>query len=183
MRANASATARRLLRVLLVWLRQVPIMSMTPHDMHDHMHHGAVPAPHGAHDHGDMVADFRRRFWISLALTVPVLATAEMVQHFLGLRNVLAFPGDRYVEFVFASAIYFYGGWPFLTGLIAEQSPSSLTLLDARNQRAIIHRDRIEAIQESPVSLMPENLLKTLNPQELRDLFSYLQADKPPPTK
>jgi len=105
---------------------------MTPHDMHDHMHHGAVPAPHGAHDHGDMVADFRRRFWISLALTVPVLATSEMVQHFLGLRNVLAFPGDRYVEFVFASAIYFYGGWPFLTGLVDELNkklPGMMTLV------------------------------------------------------
>ena len=79
-----------------------------------------------------MVADFRRRFWISLALTVPVLATSEMVQHFLGLRNVLAFPGDRYVEFVFASAIYFYGGWPFLTGLVDELNkklPGMMTLV------------------------------------------------------
>src|SRR6266404_2242524 len=110
-------------------------MSMTSHDIHNHMHHAATPAPapaHGGHDHGDMVADFRRRFWISLALTIPVLATSEMVQHFLGLRNVLAFPGDRYVEFVFASAIYFYGGWPFLTGLIAElrnRLPGMMTLV------------------------------------------------------
>ncbi len=108
---------------------------MTSHDIHNHMHHAATPAPapaHGGHDHGDMVADFRRRFWISLALTIPVLATSEMVQHFLGLRNVLAFPGDRYVEFVFASAIYFYGGWPFLTGLIAElrnRLPGMMTLV------------------------------------------------------
>ena len=108
---------------------------MTSHDMHNHMHHAATPAPapaHGGHDHGDMVADFRRRFWASLALTIPVLATSEMVQHFLGLRNVLAFPGDRYVEFVFASAIYFYGGWPFLTGLIAElrnRLPGMMTLV------------------------------------------------------
>src|SRR6266498_4574913 len=105
---------------------------MTSHSMHDHMHNGAVPAPNGGHDHGDMVADFRRRFWISLALTIPVLATSEMVQHFLGLRNVLAFPGDRYVEFVFASAIYFYGGWPFLTGLVAElrkRLPGMMTLV------------------------------------------------------
>jgi len=87
---------------------------------------------HSGHDHGDMVSDFRRRFWISLALTVPVLATSEMVQHFLGLRDVLAFPGDRYVEFLFASAIYFYGGWPFLTGLIAElrkRLPGMMTLV------------------------------------------------------
>ena len=87
---------------------------------------------HGGHDHGDMVSDFRRRFWISLALTVPVLVTSEMVQHFLGLRPVLAGPGDRYVEFVFASAIYFYGGWPFLTGLVDElkkKLPGMMTLV------------------------------------------------------
>ncbi len=41
-------------------------------------------------------------------------------------------------------------------------------------------RDKIESIQESTVSLMPENLLKDLQPQELRDLFSYLENDKPP---
>jgi len=100
--------------------------------MHDHMHHGAVPAPHGGHDHGDMVADFRRRFWISLALTLPVLATSEMIQDFLGVGRVLAFPGDRHVGFAFASAVYFYGGWPFLTGLITEwrkRLPGMMTLV------------------------------------------------------
>jgi putative membrane-bound dehydrogenase-like protein len=68
----------------------------------------------------------------------------------------------------------------FLTGLIAEQTPSVVTLLDAKNQRTKIARDKIESMQESPVSLMPENLLKELKPQELRDLFSYLQSDQPP---
>jgi Cu2+-exporting ATPase len=99
--------------------------------MHSHARATAEPE-HGGHDHGDMVSDFRRRFWVSLALTIPVLATSEMVQHFLGLRGVLAFPGDRYVEFAFASAIYFYGGWPFLTGLIAElrkRLPGMMTLV------------------------------------------------------
>jgi Cu2+-exporting ATPase len=79
-----------------------------------------------------MVDDFRRRFWVSLALTIPVLATSEMVQHFLGLRGVLAFPGDRYVEFAFASIVYFYGGRPFLTGLVDElrkKLPGMMTLV------------------------------------------------------
>jgi putative membrane-bound dehydrogenase-like protein len=67
-----------------------------------------------------------------------------------------------------------------LTGLIAEQAPNAITLLDAKNQRTKVARDRIESIQESPVSLMPENLLKELKPKELRDLFSYLQSDKTP---
>ncbi len=78
---------------------------------------GALPG-HGFHAHH--ADDFRRRFWVALALTIPVLATSEMVQHFFGLRGVLAFPGDRYVELAFASAVYFYGGWPFLTGLLDE---------------------------------------------------------------
>src|SRR3989454_2543449 len=91
---------------------------------HAHSHHQG-------HE-GSMVDDFRRRFWISLALTIPVLATSETVQRFFGVRTVLAFPGDRYVEFGFASAVYFYGGWPFLTGLVAElrqKLPGMMTLV------------------------------------------------------
>jgi putative membrane-bound dehydrogenase-like protein len=67
-----------------------------------------------------------------------------------------------------------------LSGLIVEQTPSAVTFVDAKNQRTKVARDRIESMQESPVSLMPENILKELKPQELRDLFSYLQSDKPP---
>ena len=93
----------------------------------------AMPASHEGHaGHASMVDDFRRRFWISLALTIPVLATSEMVQHLVGLGGVIAFPGAQYVEFAFASAIYFYGGWPFLTGLIAElrkRLPGMMTLV------------------------------------------------------
>ena len=87
---------------------------------------------HAQSHHTHMVDDFRRRFWVSLALTVPVLATSEMLQHLLGLRGVLAFPGDQYVEFAFASAVYFYGGWPFLTGLVDElrkRLPGMMTLV------------------------------------------------------
>ncbi len=109
------------------------------HVHHTHHEHGtavatpqhATPPGHGGH-HGSMVDDFRRRFWVSLALTLPVLATSEMIQHFLGLRGALAFPGDRFVEFGFASAIYFYGGWPFLTGLVEEirkRLPGMMTLV------------------------------------------------------
>jgi P-type Cu2+ transporter len=79
-----------------------------------------------------MADDLRRRFWVSLVLTVPVLGTSEMIQQFLGVRGALAFPGDRFVEFAFASAIYFYGGWPFLTGLVDElrrKLPGMMTLV------------------------------------------------------
>ncbi|HEV3262932.1 MAG TPA: PVC-type heme-binding CxxCH protein, partial [Gemmataceae bacterium] len=64
-----------------------------------------------------------------------------------------------------------------LTGLIADQTAGSITLLGANNERTVVARDKIEATRESPVSLMPENLLTGLKPQELRDLFSYLQKE------
>ncbi|HVH67166.1 MAG TPA: heavy metal translocating P-type ATPase [Gemmatimonadales bacterium] len=105
---------------------------------HAHHEHGAPrePAGHGegvshAH-HTGMVDEFRRRFWVSLVLTLPVLATSEVIQQFLGVRGTLAFPGDRVVAFAFASAIYFYGGWPFLTGLVDElrrRVPGMMTLV------------------------------------------------------
>jgi putative heme-binding domain-containing protein len=65
-----------------------------------------------------------------------------------------------------------------LTGLLVEQSPGTLTLLGAKNERTEIPRDQIETIAESHTSLMPDNILAPLAPQELRDLFAYLQSDE-----
>jgi P-type Cu2+ transporter len=79
-----------------------------------------------------MVADFRRRFWISLAVTVPVLALSPMIQGVLGLREVLAFPGSGYTLFALSAAVFFYGGWPFLAGLASElgkRKPGMMTLI------------------------------------------------------
>jgi len=61
-----------------------------------------------------------------------------------------------------------------------EQTAGSITLAGAKNERTVIPRNRIDDLRESPVSLMPEDLLKSLKPQEVRDLFAYLQADAPP---
>jgi len=82
--------------------------------------------------HAHMVADFRRRFWVSLALTIPVLALSPMIQGFLGLGQALRFGGDLYVLFALSSAIFFYGGYPFLKGLIdelKEAQPGMMTLV------------------------------------------------------
>jgi putative heme-binding domain-containing protein len=62
-----------------------------------------------------------------------------------------------------------------VTGLIADQTPSSITVVGPKNERTSIRRDDIEEVRESPQSLMPERLLDAMKPQELRDLFSYLQ--------
>ena len=62
-----------------------------------------------------------------------------------------------------------------LTGLIVEQSGSALTLLDAQNQRTVLNRAEVKEIVPSSTSLMPEGLIEALTPQQVRDLFSYLQ--------
>jgi type 1 glutamine amidotransferase len=62
-----------------------------------------------------------------------------------------------------------------LTGLIAESTPNTLTLLDAKNERTRLSRDEIEEMKPSPQSLMPEGLLDDLTDQEIRDLFGHLQ--------
>ena len=91
-------------------------------------HHHGGRGSHQAH----MVADFRRRFWVSLILSVPVLALSPLIQAWLGLGEALAFPGDRSVQAVLATVIYFYGGWPFLRGVAGElggRQPGMMTLI------------------------------------------------------
>jgi len=82
--------------------------------------------------HAHMAADFRKRFWISLALTLPILALSPLLQTLVGLREAISFPGDLYVLFGFSSAVFWYGGWPFLKGLYTELTtlkPGMMTLV------------------------------------------------------
>ncbi len=86
----------------------------------------------GNDHHAQMVADFRRRFWVSLTLTIPILALSPLLQQFLGLEEAISFPGDNLVLFAFATAVFFYGGWPFLSGLYDELTsaqPGMMTLI------------------------------------------------------
>lgn len=93
---------------------------------------GSSHSEHVGHDHGVMVADFRRRFWVTLVLTPPVLLLSPMIQHWLGLAETLAFPGDGLVLFGLSTVVYVYGGWPFLTGFTSELrkgQPGMMTLI------------------------------------------------------
>jgi P-type Cu2+ transporter len=72
---------------------------------------------HGGHD--DHVAMFRDRFWVTLALTVPVVYFSEMFQMLLGYTAV-SFPGSEWIPSVLGTVIFFYGGSPFLTGALHE---------------------------------------------------------------
>ena len=103
------------------------------HDQqHDHHEHDA----HKGHDHHDhhamMVQDFRKRFWISLIITVPILLLSPMIQKLLGLGESLRFEGDLLVSFLLSSVVFFYGGWPFLKGMTEElkkKTPGMMTLI------------------------------------------------------
>lgn len=93
----------------------------------EHRHHEHTAHAHHAH----MVEDFKKRFWISLILTIPILLLSPMIQEFLGLKS-LSFSGSLYVLFILSSFVYFYGGFPFLKGLLDELSqrqPGMMTLI------------------------------------------------------
>ncbi len=93
-----------------------------PSGMHgDHAGHG---------DHSGMIADFMRRFWISLLLTVPVVAISPMFQMAVGYH--FDFPGSNWVSVILGAIIYFYGGRPFLKGLwdeVRRREPGMMTLI------------------------------------------------------
>ena len=108
------------------------------HSQHDHAHHGSHGGHghggghggHDHHDHGDMVEDFKKRFYISLIVTIPILVLSPMIQGFIGVD--WRFPYDQYILFVLATFIFFYGGWPFITGAIGEikdKNPGMMTLI------------------------------------------------------
>jgi Cu2+-exporting ATPase len=81
-------------------------------------------------DHGRHIQDFRRRFWICLILTVPVLLFSEMIQ--IWFNFTLEIPFRQEVLFLLSLAVYLYGGWPFLKGLVQElgkRQPGMMTLI------------------------------------------------------
>lgn len=99
------------------------------HSKHqDHSHHNSSQEHHDHHAH--MIADFGKRFWISLVLTLPIMVLAPMLQSFAGVE--WRFTGDRYVQFGISSVLFFYGGWPFLKGMydeIRKRQPGMMTLI------------------------------------------------------
>ncbi len=106
----------------------------------DASRHGAIEPKGHNHEHkmrhedhhAHMVTDFRRRFWVSLAISAPVLLLSPMIQKFLGIREALRFPGDLYVLFFLSTFVFLYGGYPFLKGIVDELkkgNPGMMTLI------------------------------------------------------
>lgn len=102
------------------------------HEMHHERH--KEHKEQQAHDHSDhhkmMMADFKKRFIVSIVLTVPILALSPLVQEFLGIS--IEFQYSKYVLFLLSTAVFFYGGLPFLKGIFKElksKSPGMMTLI------------------------------------------------------
>ena len=97
------------------------------HQNHDH-HSESDSSAAGFDKHaGHHTPDFLKRFWISLALTVPVLLLSHMIQQWLGFT--IAFQGDKYVLLVLGSIIYFYGGMPFFKGFLGEVKAGAIGMM------------------------------------------------------
>ncbi len=111
------------------------------HNQHQQMaamnHSGQNQANHetvhseGHHDHHMMmVNDFKKRFFLSLIITVPLLILSPMIQGFLKID--MRFSGDSYVLFALATLLFVYGGKPFLLGAkdeLKQKSPAMMTLI------------------------------------------------------
>jgi len=118
-------------------------MSHTMHEGHDMK--GSKGSNHNDH-HAHMAADFRKRFWISLILTMPILVLSPMLQTLVGLREAIHFPGDTYVLFGLSSAVFWYGGWPFLKGLLDElksRRPGMMTLVAVAITTAYVYSSAV----------------------------------------
>jgi P-type Cu2+ transporter len=74
---------------------------------------------HDGHAHEAHAEVFRRRFWVSFALTLPVVFYSEMIQEWLGY-SAPPFPGSELIPPVLGTVIFLYGGWVFLTGGVEE---------------------------------------------------------------
>lgn len=117
-------------------------MKQHNHHQHDHQLHDAH-APHtrkaihddahAGHDKhaGHSVAMFRDKFWLTLLLAIPTVIWSGMIQHWFGY-TAPQFPGSAYIPAVFGTIVYFYGGWPFLSGGYQElrnRLPGMMTLI------------------------------------------------------
>ena len=100
------------------------------HEVHDHAHSSSAHAGHGDHSAHDP-AQFRRKFWLSLVLTIPTLVFSTGLQDILGLAGP-RFPGSQFIPAAFGIAIFVYGGLVFIRGGISElrgRQPRMMTLI------------------------------------------------------
>lgn len=106
---------------------------MENHDSKSHNHDSENQHEHGGHanHHAHMIEDFRKRFWVSLIISVPISILAPMLQHLFNYE--FSFIGSNILLFALASFVFFYGGQPFLSGarkeVFKDHTPGMMTLI------------------------------------------------------
>ncbi len=90
----------------------IPEDDMEKPNKSNHHHDKHASMGHAGHDHAAMIADFKKRFYVVLVLTIPIMLLSEMIQHFIGVD--WQFTGSSYILFALSTIVFFYGGWPFL---------------------------------------------------------------------
>ena len=76
-------------------------------------------AEHAGHGmHVSMIDDFKKRFYVVLVLTIPIMLLSQMIQQWMKIN--ISFPGSNYLLLALSTVVFFYGGWPFLKGLVNE---------------------------------------------------------------
>ena len=104
------------------------------------MQHGNAPMGHAGHDHHKMIADFKLKFFISLGITIPVMALSPMLQKLVGVNWQLS--GSQYISFALSSIVFFYGGFPFLKGFwneVKSRAPGMMILIAVAISAAYIY--------------------------------------------
>src|SRR2546427_4391699 len=92
-----------------------------------------LPDARGSHERhaGHSVAMFREKFWLSFALTIPVVFWSTDVQHWLGY-TAPSFPGSKFIPAILGTVVFVYGGLVFIRGAwreLAEHKPGMMTLI------------------------------------------------------
>jgi P-type Cu2+ transporter len=109
---------------------------------HGDEHAGHAMGDHGAHtDHTGHEQLFRRRFWVSLILSIPVLLYSPMIQMLLGF-TMPEFPGSQWLGPALSVVIFFYGGLPFLDMARPElrnRKPGMMTLISLAISVAFVY--------------------------------------------
>lgn len=105
----------------------------------------------------------------------PDLTGAERKDRLKLIRNIVDPSSEVRPQYISHIAVTNDGR--VITGLLAESTAQTITLLDAKNKRTLLNRADLEELRESTVSLMPEKLLDEMTDQQIRDLLAYLQSD------
>jgi len=143
------------------------------HDAHSEHHgagHGGGHMGHGGH--GDHAAQFRDRFWWSLLLALPVVGFSRMFADLLGYMPP---PGTEWIPPVLGTVVFLYGGWPFLSGAVAElrsRQPGMMLLVAMAITVAFVASGQMAVAYFQ--SHLPRGFWPILNGGELAALYCFL---------